>query len=139
MIKYRILPEHQLMVFCFWGETDEQEILEFSSELRADPEFSNNYDALADTSRLLHSISGDEIRDLAEPRVEMSANRRLAVVAPADFAYGPARMHQALSERRNQIHIQIFRDRESALAWLDKQGVDLDRICEETVAEDGRA
>lgn len=139
MIKYRILPKHRLVVLCFWGETGEEEILEVSSSLREDPEFSSDYDSLVDTSNLRHSVSGEEVRDLAQPRIAMSANRRLAVVAPADHAYGPARMHQLLSESRNALRIEVFRDRISALAWLGKEGLGLDGICEELAAEHGEA
>jgi len=118
------------VVLCFWGETGEEEILEVSSSLREDPEFSSDYDSLVDTSNLRHSVSGEEVRDLAQPRIAMSANRRLAVVA---------RMHQLLSESRNALRIEVFRDRISALAWLGKEGLGLDGICEELAAEHGEA
>ena len=135
MIKYRILPEDRLIVLCFWGEVDEEEVLALSSDLRNDPEFSTRYDALVDTSDLQHSVSSAEVRDLAEPRITMSANARLAVVAPADFSYGPSRMHQLLSEQRTPMHIEVFRERESAIAWLGKDGLNLQQLCDELAAE----
>ncbi len=131
MIRYRILTEHRLVVLCFWGATDEQEVIALSGDLRKNPEFSDSYDALAETTNLQHAVSTQEIHDLAEPRIAMSAGSRLAVVAPEDFAYGPSRMHQLLSEGRNPLQIEVFRDRKSALAWLGREGLDLELLCEE--------
>jgi hypothetical protein len=50
MIKYRILPEHELVVLCLWGATSAQEILDMSKTLRTDAAFSESYDTLADNS-----------------------------------------------------------------------------------------
>jgi hypothetical protein len=132
MMKYRILPEHRLVVLCLWGTSSAEEILELSGQLRSDPLFSNDYDALVDNSNVEHPPTGAELRRLAEPRMFMlREDARLAVVAPSDATYGTSRMHQLLSEFRSPLHIEVFRDRASALLWLGREGVDIEQICED--------
>jgi hypothetical protein len=136
MIRYRILPEHKLMVMCFEGTSTAGEILALSERLRSDPMFSADYDALADNTNVEHPPTGAELRALAEPRMFMMRDdAKLAVVAPADATYGTSRMHQLLAESRSPLRIEVFRDRLSALEWLGREGVDIERICEEILRE----
>jgi hypothetical protein len=140
MIKYRIVPEQRLMVMCLWGTSSADEILGVSEELRSDPLFSTAYDALVDNTNVEHPPTGAELRKLAEPRMfMMREDAKLAVVAPADATYGTSRMHQLLTEFRSPLRIEVFRDRPSALAWLGREGVDIERICEEMLREDSES
>jgi hypothetical protein len=136
MIRYRILPEQKLMVLCFWGTSTAEEILGVSEELRSDPMFSADYDALVDNTNVEHPPTGAELRILAEPRMfMMREDAKLAVVAPAAATYGTSRMHQLLTEFRSPLRIEVFHDRPSALKWLDREGVDIERICQEMLRE----
>jgi hypothetical protein len=136
MIRYRILPEHRLMVICLAWTSTAEEILAVSEQLRSDPAFSADYDTLVDNTNVEHPPTGAELRALAEPRMfMMREDAKLAVVAPADVTYGTSRMHQLLTEFRSPLRIEVFRDRPSALKWLDREAVDIGAICEELLGE----
>jgi hypothetical protein len=122
VIRYRILPELGLILIVPSGATNEDEIIVLSKRLRADPEFSHNYDALVDNTHLDQPPTGEELRQLAEPRSQAGGpDTKLAVIAPTDITYGTSRMHQMLAESRNPLQIQVFRDRSSALKWLSAE------------------
>lgn len=132
MIGYRILPEHRLIVLCLRGTTTAAEILSLSDELRSDPEFSMDYDAFVDNTDVEHPPTAAELRALAEPRAGMlRVGAKLAVAAPADATYGTSRMHQLLTEFNSPMKIEVFRDREAAIVWLGREGLDIKRICDE--------
>ncbi len=132
MIKYRILPELGLILVVPSGTTNEDEIISMSKRLRTDPEFSQGYDALVDTTHLEHPPRSEELRELAEPRSQTARpDVKLAVVAPADITFGTSRMHQILAQSRNPFHMQVFRDRGSAMKWLSVEDVSVEAILDE--------
>ena len=132
MIKYRILPEHKLVVLCVWGATSANEILDLSQALRQDPLFSESYDTLVDNSRLEEPMSGEEMRGLARPQVHyMDSPTRVAIVAPANATYGTSRMHQQLTEFNSPSQEGVFRDLGSAVEWLGRGHLDLGDVCAE--------
>lgn len=135
MIEYRILPQLSLVVVKARGVTDLSEILAMSEHLRSDPLFSSEYDALMDDSELMDPPTGDELRRLAEPRVQPGrADVKLAVIAPADLTYGISRMHQMMAEAREPHEVQVFRDRRSALAWLEREDAEVEKVLDEMAA-----
>jgi hypothetical protein len=139
VIQYRILPEDELIVVCAWGTITEEEIIRMSGELRSDPDFSPGYDTLVDDTHLEHTATGDELRRLAEPRVQPSRpDVKIAVVAPTDLAYGTSRMHQLLAEYRSPQHIEVFRVRSKALDWLGVESAHLDGLFEERAGQTWR-
>jgi hypothetical protein len=132
MIAYRILPQQKLIVLSLWGKTTAEEIIRLSVELQSDAAFSTDYDALVDNTYLEHPCSSEELRLLAEPRGQtVRPGTRLAVVAPTDVTYGTSRMHQLLTEYRSPLHIEVFRDRSSALKWLDRENAAVECSLEE--------
>jgi hypothetical protein len=129
---YRILPEQGLIVISVRGTTTADEIIRLSGDMRADPAFSTDYDAVVDNSGLEHPPTGEELRTLADPRsIVANPDTRLAVIAPADAVYGTSRMHQTLAESRNPVQIQVFRDRGAALRWLGKEDVGIEALLDE--------
>jgi len=52
LIDYRILPEQKLVVFCNWGVTPVEEVLELRQALRSNSDFSPDYDAIVDSTLL---------------------------------------------------------------------------------------
>ena len=132
MIKYRILPEHRLIAICNWGETSIEEINTFSLNLRSDPNYSYDHDAIVDNSLSTTTFSNNEIYMLAKYRKDPRAVKiKIAIIAPTDLSYGISRMHGALSESENPYNINIFRDMNSAIEWLDRSELDIERIFEE--------
>ncbi len=132
MIKYRILPEHKLVVYCNWGVTPMEDVLEMSRRLRTDPDYISSYDGIFDNTRLEHPYTSEEMRILAERRMEKNpSNGRLAVISPDDVVYGMSRMHQLIGEGSFPVQINVFRDAKSALEWLNKTGIDIESILKE--------
>ena len=132
MIDYRILPRLSLVVFAARGWTGLNEILSMSERLRSDPLFSSDYDALVDDSELDHPPTGDELRRLAEPRVQPERpDTKLAVIAPADLSYGTSRMHQMMAEGREPHEVMVFRERSEALRWLGREGLGVEKVLDE--------
>ena len=132
MVEYRILPEQGLMLIFVWGTTSAEEIFGLSERLRGDPAFSPAYEALVDNTYLEHPPAGVALRELAEPRLPTARpDSKLAVIAPADAAYGASRMHQLLTESRSPLHIGVFRDTHSALEWLGKTDMGVEGVLDE--------
>ena len=129
MIDYRILPEHKLIAICNWGESSVEEITHFSLKLRCDPDFSQSFDAIVDTTDLQRHFSKDDIDELSNPRIDINIPAgRLAVIASTDIMFGVSRMHELISETKSPLNINVFRDLWSALKWLDREDIDVENI-----------
>lgn len=129
MIKYRILPEQKLIVMCIWGKTTVEEVLDFSRDLRSDPDFSQSHDAILDNTNIENAFSRDDIEILSIQRVDTSKpSGRLAIIAPADITFGMSRMHEIVTESTIPYKIYVFRDAPSALKWLDREGLDVESV-----------
>ena len=132
VIRYRILPELGLILVVPSGTTNEGEIISMSKRLRTDPDFSQGYDALVDTTHLEHPPRSEELCRLAEPRSKtVGPDTKLAVIAPADITFGTSRMHQTLAESRNPFHMQVFRHRSAALEWLSVEAASVEAILDD--------
>jgi hypothetical protein len=130
VVGYRILPEFELVVLCFWGETTADEILSMSTALRGDPLFSESYDTLVDNTGLVQSLSGSQMRELADPRANyMDSHTKVAIIASAAATYGTSRMHQQLTEHKTPTQVGVFREQSEALEWLGRKDADLGNVC----------
>ena len=136
MIDYRIFSAQQLIVICNWGKTSENEILQFSQNLRNDADFSQQYDIVLDNTQFEPELTSDEIYRLSKPRIDTNkAVGRIAVIAPEDLTYGMSRMHELISNMEKFHQICVFRDTESALEWLDRNGADIEDVIREIRGE----
>ena len=62
---------------------------------------------------------GDIRRMMAQwSRMHALKRRKLAVVAPTNVMFGINRMARGLAGREVEGHIEVFRDRDAAMAWL---------------------
>lgn len=129
MIDYHILPEQRLIVICNWGRNTVEDVLRFSQNLRADPDFSQEFDTIVDTTQLERPYTSDEMFKLAEPRIDTSMPvGKVAVIASADITFGMSRMHEIIAETKSNHVINVFRDTDSALKWIDRQGLDVETL-----------
>ena len=132
MFKYRIMPEHKLIVLCNYGTTSVEEIMEVSQNLRSDPNYSPTYDAILDNSHFEQAYTSEEIRKLADQRDRSYILPiRLAIIATKDVVFGMSRMYEIMTDGENPVTIGVFRDTDSALQWLNKKGIDVERILAE--------
>ena len=86
-----------------------------------DPRFEIGMPMLFDHSELaVGELNAYDIRGIAEAflsREDDLGHGRKAIVVPGDAAYGLARMFAVYAES-DRLHVAVFRDRESAVAWL---------------------
>ena len=132
MINYRILSEEKLIVICNWKETSVEEIEKFSQNLQSDPCFSQSFDTILDNSEHEQPYTSDEMHRLSKPRSDVNFPAgRVAIVAPKDVEFGMSRMHKALSDDQTPHNINVFRDIDSALKWIERDSLNVAAIFEE--------
>ena len=100
-----------------WGILTDSEILDLYARLAADPEFDPAYKQLCDLHKVAQiAASSETLRELANASIFDKGTRRAIVVAN-DLDYGLARMFQTYCDLAG-VAIEIFREREAAVAWL---------------------
>jgi len=109
----------QLVHVTFSGDVTDDEVLGLQRALHQTPEAEPWWQALVDFSAAdrMHLTAG-AIRELGA-RSRFTAESRIAIVAPRDALYGVARMVELMHP--GPCGIMVFRDRESAVAWLDDE------------------
>lgn len=118
--RYRIFPEHNLIVSVLEGRIADADLLDQQDQLRRDPEFRPDLLQVVDASGATQAaLTAGGIRTAARNTTLAPATRR-AIIAPSPSHYGLARMFQ-LSTRADDDTIAVFRTRAEACAWL---GVD---------------
>ena len=102
------------------GAITQAERLETMRAWLSDPAFRPGLHALCDFSAATSTPSLPELREIMaiiNRNATLIGRTRLAVVTARDVTVGVARQFQALAES-SPLNVQIFADREAALAWL---------------------
>ena len=100
-----------------WGVLTDEDLKSNRAALFADPGFEPNLSQLYDFTNVTEvRITSEALLSLAMTS-RFSPTSRRAVVVSSDEAFGMARMYSILSGREELI--QVFRDRASAMQWLD--------------------
>ena len=111
----------QVLCATFHGEVGIGDLLEFSEAARQiETESGEALNYLTDLSAVKSTdLDFGAIQEFAAIRMTLRLKNRVksAVVAPRPLQLGFARMYQTLSNHP-QINLQIFKDRETAWAWL---------------------
>ena len=114
---YRIDRSQRVVYSRAWGVLTYQELADNRAALFRDPAFEPDLAQLYD----LTGVTDFEVSSMALLRHAMSSRfaptARRAVVASRDETFGMARMYSILIGREELI--QVFRDRASAMRWLD--------------------
>jgi len=114
---YRIDRSKRIAFSRAWGLFTDQELADNRAALFSDPAFEPDMAQLYDFTGVTEArISSAAIRRLA-PTSPFAATARRALVVSTDEVFGMARMYAILSGREELI--QVFRDRASALRWLE--------------------
>ena len=119
---YRIDKARKLVLSCASGTFTVADLKAQHDALRADPDFSPEFDLLADFTQVTRfDISSAELAGMASSTV-YSATSRLAAVSTNDEGYGLLRMYMAFREIRGGAEDQIrpFRNHDDALRWLKR-------------------
>jgi hypothetical protein len=117
--EYRIDRDNKIVLSRAWGKVAIEDFHAHGTRLRADPDFSPDFRQLWDFTEVSESVSDfDAMARLAQTNVFSPTSRR-AMLAPSDVVFGVGRMFQMLRESKGETGIRVFRDRESALRWLE--------------------
>jgi len=100
------------------GPVSAAEVDEHNRNLAKDPQFNPRFRQLVDVTELTRLHDAGEVRKSAEEHV-FSPGVRRALVASSEAAFGMSRMFAIQSESAGQ-KIGVFRDMETAKAWLDE-------------------
>jgi hypothetical protein len=117
MLTYKILKEHKLKVLVYEGCTTISEWQEAIQNMRADPDYSIEYDVLIDVTRIERHFTRQDLEQMmtiSYPQV------RYAIIAPQDVSFGIARMYEMMSEAIVKTSVRVFREWEPALKWLGR-------------------
>ena len=107
--------ERHLIVISAEGDVGDTDLEALSKTARAMPEVATGIGVLYDCSGLSSvSVTRGLVQELGM-RARNDTNR-VAFVAPTPVAFGLARMYQIISGGEDRM--QIFPDRDTALAWL---------------------
>jgi sulfate adenylyltransferase subunit 1 (EFTu-like GTPase family) len=124
-MNYKIDSERGLLFVAAEGETSQAERLEAMQAWMRDPEFRPGLQTLADFSE---SESVPTLAELEEivgyMRRHQSAigQKKIAIVSTRPVSFGVARQFGALAPGEF-LTVQVFKDRDTALAWLaDRSG-----------------
>lgn len=123
MIDYQILPQHRLIVVWTRGTTSVRECIEHTDKIQAEPDHSYEFDVISDVTDMLYDYSSQELEEIIEYTLSLPTGThpiKTAIVAPTNRTYGTSRMFEQLADGVVPIHTAVFRDWESALAWLGK-------------------
>jgi hypothetical protein len=115
--EYRIDLSKRIVYSRAWGVLTDRELADNRAALFADPAFAPDLSQLYDFTGVTElGIAATTLAGLAKSS-RFSPNTRRAVVVGSDEAFGMARMYAILSDREETI--QVFRDRASAVRWLE--------------------
>ena len=116
-ISYDIDKKQRLVVSRLWDVVTNDEVDDHNRALRADPDFDPSYRQLIDLSGITEiRITTPKVTTVAQDQYFTPGTRR-AFFAPADVAFGLARMFATRAEAAGQT-IGVFRDRKKAEEWL---------------------
>ena len=116
-ITYRIDKTAKLIRARVFGKISLDEFRTTLREMVEDPDFDPSFGRLWDIREARSTLSGEEVRGIAEVVRKFVGGRRSAVVTRTDVGYGLARMYSALVEEAG-IDVQAFRDMDEAMMWL---------------------
>lgn len=119
-MRYRIDSERGMLFVEAEGDTTQAERLEAMQAWIRDPDFRPGLQTLADFSEATNVptlAELEEIVDYMRRYATTIGQKRIAMVTSRPVSFGVARQFGALAPGAF-LTVQVFKDRESALAWL---------------------
>ena len=114
---YSIHVERKLVISRAWGVMTSADVRGHRRALRGDPLFDRTYRELLDMSGITEDLVDlGAKQELSQDQLFTPGVRR-AWVAPADYAFGMARMYAIAAEKQGQV-IGVFRTMSEAEEWL---------------------
>lgn len=129
-IEYRIDHDRKLVLAKGRGTVTDQDVFGYQRDVWSRDDTAG-YDELVDMSEVEHIAlpSVDRVRQLASLSADMDAPSlasKLAIIAPQNVAFGLGRMYATYRqmEARSRKHVEVFRSRGEALAFLGVKGLE---------------
>jgi hypothetical protein len=123
-MRYEIDQEAGLVRIAGSGAVTDQEMVDCVSALRRDPDLQPSMCTLSDMRGIEVAFTADGVARMIQVMEETRDRRdaaRAAIVADSNAAFGMGRMFEMRAEDRAQPRFGIFRDMESAMAWLEAE------------------
>ena len=115
---YKIDSERRLVLTTGSGVLTMAEAQAHQSKLLQDPDFDPSYSQLMDLTGVeKFEVTISDVRKLAQPQVFSSESRR-AILVENDYAFGAARVFEALRDLAGEKGIRVFRSLDDALEWV---------------------
>ena len=115
--RYRIVPEHRLVVTELEGRVTDADLFQQQDQLRRDPAFSPDLKQLVDASAVTEAaVTAEGLRSAAR-NTALAEGAVRAIFAHMPSHFGLARMFQ-LNTRGGEERIAVFRTLDEACAWL---------------------
>jgi hypothetical protein len=123
-VDYRVDPERRVVFTRGYGVLTDYDVFTYQREVWSREDVAG-FDEVWDVTAVekIALPHPDRVGDLAALGASMDAphtSSRLAIVAPADFAFGLGRMYEVLrhADPKSRKEVMVFRARPEALRWL---------------------
>lgn len=118
-IHYKIDSEHGMLFVVAEGESTQAERMAAMQRWLSDPDFRPGLQTLADFSQATNVPSLSELEEIVEHirrHASVIGQKKIAIVTSRPVTFGVARQFGALAP--GLMTVQVFKDRDAALAWL---------------------
>lgn len=123
-IETTIDPETGFRVHVLTGRVKPEEVAAALDKVYGRPDFRSDADTLCDMRQAdLGEFSRDTVKSVAafvSGRRGAPPGARTAVVVGRDLGFGLARMYEQLVETMSSANIEVFRDLDEAMEWLEQ-------------------
>jgi hypothetical protein len=114
----RINAADRVVIVSVSGELGDPDLLNLAIDIENDPEVKPDFSMLVDLRRAdVRNVTSAGVRALAVRPFALSPASRRGIVVPSEFAFGMARVYEALRARQGGT-ILVFRDFEEARRWV---------------------
>lgn len=120
---YEHAARRRIATFC--GAVGDRDLYDAYASLLRESTYDASVDDLIDLRRVTHmavtSAGLHRLIALYDGRASGGFATRAAIVAPTDVLFGVARMFQTLRGDANPDEVEVFRNLEGALLWLERR------------------
>ena len=120
-IHHQIDTERGLLLIVAEGEITQAERMTAMKAWLGDPEFRPGLQTLADFSQTTNVPTLQELEEIVDHirrNATVIGQKKIAIVTNRPVTFGVARQFGALAP--GAVTVQVFRDRDAALAWLSE-------------------
>ena len=122
-IQHMVDPETGILHVLRWGHISTHDEEGACRDRSEDPLISPGISVLVDCTKVEPADSSETVRYISDCVIKNASALQcgpVAIIVSTDVEYGMARMYMALTDLAHH-NTEIFRDRDSALAWLMEQ------------------